>query len=98
MIRPFDALGVVVETLFDWASVAVFAGLMVLYLQRSMAEGEPKDKIWHYGPPAIGCAVANQVGNAGLKSQNIGLEVLAAVGLVAVIGYIFHILKPFAKD
>jgi hypothetical protein len=86
------------ETIFDWSSVAVFAGLMILYLQRSMAEGEPKDKIWHYAPPAVGCAVANQVGNMGLKDQNMGLEVLAAVGLVAVLVYIFHILKPFAKD
>jgi hypothetical protein len=86
------------ETIFDWASIAVFAGLVALYLQRSMSEGEPRDKIWHYGPPAIGCAIANQVGNAGLKDQNMAEQILAGVALVAIIGYIFHILKPFAKD
>jgi len=74
------------ETIFDWLSVLTFAGLAVLYLQRSVAP-EPRDKIWHYLPPAIGCAAANYVGNQGYA-------VIAAIGLVAVLAYIYYVLKP----
>ena len=83
--------------MYDWASIGVFAGIMVLYLHRSMGEGEFKDKIWHYAPPAIGCAISNQVGNVGLKDQSVALQALAVAGLVASVVYVFHILKPFAK-
>ena len=86
------------ETIFDWASVGIFAGLMVLYLQRSISDSDHDDKIWHYGPPAIGCAVANQVGNIGLKKSSAPLQLLAIAALVMVIVYIFHILKPFKKS
>lgn len=75
------------ETIFDWLTVLTFAGLAVLYLQRS-AEAEPRDRIWHYLPPAIGCAVVNYVGNEGYA-------VVAAIGLVAVLAYIYYVLKPY---
>ncbi len=52
------------ETIYDWLSVAVFAGLALLYLQRSM-EDEPVDTVWHYLPPAIACALSNWLGNEG---------------------------------
>ena len=84
------------ETIYDWASMAVFAGLIVLFLQRSMAPGEPQDHILQYLPPALGCAFANYVGNKGqglLSWQSI----LAGVILLAVLGYILHILKPFKR-
>jgi hypothetical protein len=35
------------QTLFDWISILIFAGLVVLYLQRSMADGPPVDRIAH---------------------------------------------------
>jgi hypothetical protein len=74
------------ETIFDWISIAVFAGLIVLFLQRS-SEDEPKDQLWQYGLPAVGCAVSNYLGNEGY-----------AVGAVLVLGaalaYIWMILKP----
>ena len=66
------------ETPWDWATIFAFAGLVTLLLQRSTEE-EPRDKLWHYAPPAIGCAVANQVGNAG---QNL-LALLIMAGVVA---------------
>ena len=74
------------ETPYDWITVAVFAGLVVLMLQRSSME-HPTDKLWQYLPPAIGCAVANQLGNAGYG-------ILAMVGLTAVLAYIYYVLKP----
>jgi hypothetical protein len=74
------------ETIFDWLTVLTFAALVVLYLQRS-SQPDPPDKIWHYLPPAIGCAVVNYVGNEGYT-------IVAAVGLVMVLAYIYYILKP----
>ena len=76
------------ETIYDWMSVAVFGVLVVLFLHRSAQEGEPTDKMWHYGPPAVGCAVANYAGNHGQGP-------LGTVILVAVAIYIVLILKPF---
>jgi len=68
----------------------VFAGLVVLYLQRSMAE-QSRDKIIHYVPAALGCALANYVGNAG--------QAILAWGLiVAVVVYSFVILKPLDQN
>ena len=74
------------ETPFDWLSLILFAGLVVLMLQRSTIENPP-DKLWHYGPPAIGLALSNYLGNHGYS-------VLAIGGLSAVIAYIFYILRP----
>ncbi len=75
-------------TIYDWATMAVFAGLVVLFLQRSMSEHESQDRIIHYLPPAAGCALANYLGNNGQ-----GL--IAWLLILAVIAYIIHILKPF---
>jgi hypothetical protein len=74
------------QTIFDWLTVLTFAGLAVLYLQRSSME-EPQDRIWHYLPPAVGCALVNYLGNEGYI-------VIAALGLVAVLAYIYYVLKP----
>lgn len=74
------------ETIFDWLTVLTFAGLAVLYLQRS-AQPDPPDRVWHYIPPAAGCAVVNYVGNEGYP-------VAAAIGLVAILAYIYYVLKP----
>ena len=80
------------ETVWDWVTVFAFAGLATLLLQRS-AEEKPRDKLWQYLPPAIGCAVANYLGNEGHH--------LPAAGLLAVvIAYIFLVLRvtlPFRK-
>lgn len=74
------------QTPYDWITIAIFAGLVVLLLQRSSHE-EPTDQLWQYAPPAIGCAVANYFGNEGN-------HLVAILVLAAAIGYIFHILKP----
>lgn len=74
------------QTAYDWISVAIFAGLVVLLLQRSSHE-EPSDRLWQYLPPALGCAVANYFGNEGN-------HLVAILVLAAVIGYVFHVLKP----
>lgn len=73
------------ETVWDWLTVFCFAGLVTLMLQRS-SEEVLRDKLWHYAPPAIGCAVANYLGNEGMP-------VLAGLLLAAVVVYIFTVLK-----
>lgn len=74
------------ETIYDWATVAAFAGLVVLFLQRSTAE-TPTDSIWQYLSPAVGCAVGNWLGNEGNDLLAILVLLLSAV-------YILLVLKP----
>jgi len=81
------------ETIFDLLTVTLFAGLVVLFLKRSIdhPEGEPyKDHLWQYLLAGVGCAVANYLGNGGYM--------FAAVGLfMATLAFTFYILKPFSK-
>lgn len=75
------------STVYDWVTVTIFAGLIVLYLQRSAAD-EPKDSLWQYLAASVGCAVANYLGNEGYD--------FVAIGLIAVtVGYVLFVLKPF---
>ena len=73
------------ETIWDWLTIIAFAGLATLLLQRS-TEDELRDELWQYAPPAIGCATANYLGNEGQ-------DLVAAALLIAVIAYIFVVLK-----
>lgn len=77
------------QTIFDWISLAIFAGLIVLFLQRSTAE-EQVDRVIDYLPPALGCAVGNYLGN---NDQ----PVLAVLVLLLVPVYVWIILKPFRR-
>jgi hypothetical protein len=76
------------ETVFDWITVAIFGGMVVLFLHRSTSDEPPKDNIMQYLPPALGCAVANYFGNQGQKE-------LAAAIVFGVLAYIAFVLKPF---
>jgi hypothetical protein len=84
------------QTIFDLVTMALFAGLVVLFLQRSTTP-EPRDHMYQYAPPAIGCAVANYFGNQGEKLANQGLIVVAWVLVACVIGYVVYVLKPFTR-
>jgi hypothetical protein len=79
--------GLNLETAYDWVTVAIFAGLVVLLLQRSTLD-EPPDSLYHYAPPSIGCAIANYVGNEGY-------DIAAYALIAAIVGYIVFVLKPF---
>lgn len=83
------------QTIYDWVTVAIFAGLIVIFLQRSVGDGEPQDSILSYLPPAIGCAVANYFGNEGLEQGNTVYLVLGALGIVGVLAYTYYVIKPF---
>lgn len=73
------------STIWDWVTVFIFAGLATLLVQRSMEE-EPRDKLWQYAPPSIGCALANYLGNNGQP-------VFAGAIVIGVVIYIFIVLK-----
>ena len=78
------------QTVFDWLTVALFAGLVVLYLQRS-AQPDPVDRVWHYVPPALGCALANYLGNHGAT-------VPAVLLIMLVMAYVFYALLRRRAD
>lgn len=81
------------ETAYDWLSLALFAGIIVLFLQRSSMENPP-DRMIDYLPPALGCAIANQIGNYGMENDSI-LGHLGAVALLGgVVVYVIKVLKP----
>jgi hypothetical protein len=75
-------------TVFDYLTMAIFAGLIVLFLQRSVDDRPASDALWQYLVASVGCAVANYLGNNGYP--------IPAVGMVmAVLVFIHYILKPF---
>ena len=78
------------NSIFDWITMLIFGGLVVLFLQRSVGPAHPHDKIYHYLPPALGCAIADYLGNNDQR--------IAAIALtIAVVGYILLFMKPFDK-
>lgn len=91
------------ETIYDWLTVMIFAGLIVLFLQRSTGEGEPRDSIWQYLAASVGCAVANYIGNDknGAISNAIGdagRHFVAVAIIMAVLVYVYYVLRPFERE
>ena len=77
----------VMKTPYDIVTLALFAGIIVLFLQRSTAKREDPHPLWQYLVAAIGCAVANYFGNEG---SPIG----AVAMLLLTVGFIVRVLKP----
>lgn len=82
------------QTLFDLVTMAVFAGLVVLFLQRSAAP-DPRDHMYQYAPAAIGCAVADFLGDRGQRLGDGALVILAWALVAGVVGYVLWVLRPF---
>ena len=79
------------ETVYDWVTLAIFAGLIVLFLHRSTSDQAEKDvPLFYYLGAGAACAVANYLGN---HDQG----VLAWLLLAATAGFIFYFLKPFQR-
>jgi len=80
---------VLVESVYDWVSLAIFAGLIVLFLQRSTGDQPEKDaSLLYYLGAGVGCAVANYLGNHGQ-------DIFAIATIVATVAFIIVFLKPF---
>jgi hypothetical protein len=77
------------ETIYDWVSLAIFAGLVVLFLQRSTSDHQQEDvSLLYYLAAGVGCAVANYLGNNGQG-------ILAATLILLTVAFIVRFLKPF---
>lgn len=77
------------ETPYDWITVGIFAGLIVLFLQRSTSEQKDyDDPLWMYLVAGVGCAVTNYIGNEGKT-------LLAILSLAVTLAFVLHFLKPF---
>jgi hypothetical protein len=77
------------QTVYDWVTIAIFAGLIVIFLQRSvgLAEDQEGDNVWLYLPPAVALAVANYLGNEGYGA-------FAWLTIVGAVAYIVLVIKP----
>ena len=73
------------ETVWDWTTLFCFAGLITLFLHRSNLKN-PTDSLWQYGPPALGCAAANYLGNEGVP-------IAAGAVIVGAFCYVYFVLK-----
>jgi hypothetical protein len=79
------------ETIYDWMSLAIFAGLIVLFLQRSTSEHADNDvSLLYYLGAGVGCAVGDYFGRKGD-------DIIAVLLLAATVGFIFYFMKPFQK-
>lgn len=76
------------QTFWDWMAIAIFAAIVVIFLQRSIGPRPDGDRIINYLPPALGCATGNYVGNEGYAP-------IAIVLLTSTVAYIWFALKPF---
>ncbi len=81
------------ETPYDWITVMAFAGLIVLFLQRST--GEPRDHLWQYLVASVGCAVTNYIGNEAMKNGELPLHAGAVVLFLITMAFVWRVLKPF---
>lgn len=80
------------ETIYDWVTLGIFAGLVVLFLERSLKPQEDRhDSLLLYLAAGAGCAVANYFGN---EEQHI----IAIALIIGTIAFIFHFLKPFRSS
>lgn len=75
------------HTPYDWITVAIFAGLIVLFLHRSSL-ANPVDHLSQYLLASAGCAVANYLGN-----EEVHVPAIAVI--LVTLGYIQFVLRPF---
>ena len=78
------------DTVFDFISVGLFAGLAILFLQRSASEEPDPIPMWRYGVAAVLCAVGNYLGNHEFPIHG-------GVMLVGAAVYSLFVLRIFGK-
>ncbi len=78
------------KSIYDIISIALFAGLAILYLQRSAAAEPDPIPLWRYAVAALGCAGADILGNNGF-------EIPAYAFFAFVVLFTLAMLKPFQQ-
>lgn len=78
------------RTIYDFVTMALFAALIVLFLQRSVAVEEDRHPLWQYIAPAILLALADVLGNREYHLPAVGI-------LAAFLGLAIVMLKPFGE-
>ncbi len=79
------------STIYDFITVGIFAGLILLFLQRSLDPPEVHDPLYQYMIAALGCAISNFLGNEGRHFVAVG-------STIATLSYVFLVLKPFSRQ
>lgn len=85
------------NTIFDALSVILFAGLVLLFIKRSVGiheqettdPSQPVDHLWQYLLAGSGCALSNIAGNHGYS-------IVAVALLTATLAFSYFALNPFA--
>ncbi len=78
------------DTAFDWLSMAVFAALVLVFLQRSAGPRPDHDRVVHYLPPAVGYALGDTLGNAGYT-------LIAVVLIAASLAFFWYVIDPLGR-
>lgn len=81
------------ETIYDWVTVGIFAGLVVLFLQRSV--GPERDAMWPYLAASVMCMLINQVGNKAVETGEALMHVGAVAGIAGIVAFVHYFLRPF---
>jgi hypothetical protein len=78
------------KTIFDFLTLALFAGLAILYLQRSASSTPDPTALWKYALAAIGCAAADYLGN---HDQTVASVLVFAATVI----FSLVMLRPFSR-
>ena len=79
------------KSIYDIVSLILFAGVALLFLQRSAASDPDPVPLWRYGVAAAGCAAGAVLGNNEQK-------IAAIAVLIATVVFSVAMLKPFKQS
>lgn len=80
------------KTIYDWICLGIFAGLVVLFLQRSTDSQHERDApLIFYLIAGAASGVANYLGNSGQ-------DLFAILVIVAALAFVMRYLKPFQSN
>ena len=78
------------KSIYDVISLILFAGVALLFLQRSASAERDPIPLWRYAISAAGCAAGDLAGNDGLP-------IAAGLAFIATVAFSFVMLKPFSR-
>lgn len=81
------------DTVFDWVTIVIFAGLVTHFLQQSATRGAHLTPLWQYAVAAAGCALANWLGNEG-QAVAAGAVIVLTLGFMAYV----YVRRPGARE